>query len=175
MINGRGYPDTVNPADHDNRAYGKRRQGRAQKVETPHPGTRAERSCCGSSSLTYRTSTPSAVLGIPMKVVGKDARHPPGTQRRPCKNLYYDTTRSRWAAGRPATSSWTPRAWPRRAHYFLYTTNLNHLSNDTEDFGGMMTEIGVPRDWTGSRPQELNTERTDMKQTLHEQVAGGRR
>jgi hypothetical protein len=27
--------------------------------------------------------------------------------------------------------------------YFLYTTNLNHLSNNTEDFGGMMTEIVV--------------------------------
>jgi hypothetical protein len=27
--------------------------------------------------------------------------------------------------------------------YFLYTTNLDHLSNDKEDFGGMMTEIVV--------------------------------
>lgn len=25
--------------------------------------------------------------------------------------------------------------------YVLYVTNLNHLSNNTEDFGGMMTEI----------------------------------
>ena len=27
--------------------------------------------------------------------------------------------------------------------YFLYTTNLNHLSNNTEDFGGIMTEIVI--------------------------------
>ena len=27
--------------------------------------------------------------------------------------------------------------------YLLYTTNLNFLSNDAEDFGGMMTEITV--------------------------------
>jgi hypothetical protein len=27
--------------------------------------------------------------------------------------------------------------------YFLYTTNLNHLSNDAEDYGGMMTEIVI--------------------------------
>ena len=27
--------------------------------------------------------------------------------------------------------------------YALYTTNLNYLSNNTEDFGGMMTEIVV--------------------------------
>jgi len=27
--------------------------------------------------------------------------------------------------------------------YFLYSTNLDHLSNDAENFGGMMTEIVV--------------------------------
>jgi hypothetical protein len=27
--------------------------------------------------------------------------------------------------------------------YFLYTSNLDHLSNDAENFGGMMTEINV--------------------------------
>jgi hypothetical protein len=27
--------------------------------------------------------------------------------------------------------------------YFFYTTNLNYLSNDQQDFGGMMTEIVV--------------------------------
>jgi hypothetical protein len=27
--------------------------------------------------------------------------------------------------------------------YLLYTTNLNYLSNDREDFGGMMTEITI--------------------------------
>jgi hypothetical protein len=27
--------------------------------------------------------------------------------------------------------------------YFLYTTQLDHLSNDAENFGGMMTEIQV--------------------------------
>ena len=27
--------------------------------------------------------------------------------------------------------------------YFLYTTNVHQLSNNTEDFGGMMTELVV--------------------------------
>ena len=27
--------------------------------------------------------------------------------------------------------------------YVLYTTNLNYLSNDAQDFGGMMTEIRI--------------------------------
>jgi hypothetical protein len=30
-----------------------------------------------------------------------------------------------------------------RGTYFLYTSNLNYLSNNTEDFGGMMTEIVI--------------------------------
>jgi hypothetical protein len=27
--------------------------------------------------------------------------------------------------------------------YFLYSTNLKHLNNDAEDFGGLMTELVV--------------------------------
>jgi len=27
--------------------------------------------------------------------------------------------------------------------YFLYTPNLDHLSNDAENFGGLMTEVHV--------------------------------
>jgi len=27
--------------------------------------------------------------------------------------------------------------------YYLYTTNLNYLSNNQQDFGGMMTEIRI--------------------------------
>jgi len=27
--------------------------------------------------------------------------------------------------------------------YFLYTTNLDHLANEAEDYGGMMTEIRI--------------------------------
>ena len=27
--------------------------------------------------------------------------------------------------------------------YYLYTTNLDHLSNDAENFGGLMTEVHI--------------------------------
>jgi hypothetical protein len=27
--------------------------------------------------------------------------------------------------------------------FYLYSTNLDHLSNDAENFGGMMTEIRI--------------------------------
>jgi len=28
-------------------------------------------------------------------------------------------------------------------NYYLYTPNLDHLSNDAENFGGLMTEVRV--------------------------------
>ena len=32
---------------------------------------------------------------------------------------------------------------PVRQTYYLYTPNLDHLSNDAENFGGLMTEVHV--------------------------------
>jgi len=33
--------------------------------------------------------------------------------------------------------------------YYLYTPNLDHLSNDAENFGGLMTEVHVCSSVTG--------------------------
>jgi hypothetical protein len=38
------------------------------------------------------------------------------------------------------TSCTTPMA---KGTYFLYTPNLDHLSNDAENFGGLMTAVNV--------------------------------
>ena len=78
-----------------------------------------------------------------MHVVGKDAkllRSQDGT-----KDLYYDTNSVTVGGGESFdvildTSSVTPGT------YYLYTSNLNYLSNDTEGtdaLGGMMTEIVI--------------------------------
>ena len=32
---------------------------------------------------------------------------------------------------------------PAGSKYFLYTPNLDHLSNDAENFGGLMTEVNI--------------------------------
>ena len=37
----------------------------------------------------------------------------------------------------------TGHAVPRGQKFYLYTPNLDHLSNDAENFGGMMTEINI--------------------------------
>jgi hypothetical protein len=82
-----------------------------------------------------------------MKVVGAGAairRGPdpdgPGAQKG--KDLYYDTSSVTLGGGEAAdviidTTGLSPGT------YFLYTTNLNYLSNNTEDYGGMMTEIVI--------------------------------
>ena len=79
------------------------------------------------------------VLGIPMKVVGRGARHlrgPGGT------DVVYETNVVNLGGGESAdvmldTSNVAPGT------YFLYATNLNYLSNNEEDYGGYMTEIVI--------------------------------
>jgi hypothetical protein len=78
-------------------------------------------------------------LGLPMKVVGHGARllRGPGGQ-----NVYYDTNVVTLGGGESADVI-INTANVAAGTYFLYTTNLNYLSNNEEDFGGYMTEIRI--------------------------------
>ncbi len=75
-----------------------------------------------------------------MHVVGKDAkllRTADGNT-----DLYYDTNSVAVGGGESFdvimdTTGVTPGT------YYLYSANLNYLSNDEEAFGGMMTEIVI--------------------------------
>jgi len=135
MLNGRGYPDTINPnwlgQSPDNMDYP------SQKVHSLITATQGQRILLRISNLSFDYYTLS-VLGIPMKVVGKDAK----ILRGPSGSLYYDTSSIELGGGETAevildTTGVSPGT------YFLYTTNLNYLSNDTQDRGGMMTEIVI--------------------------------
>jgi hypothetical protein len=76
-----------------------------------------------------------------MQVVGKDAkllRGPTGI------NLYYNTNSITLGGGESVDAIVeVPADASSGTRYFIYTTNLNYLSNGTEQFGGMMTEIVV--------------------------------
>ena len=74
-----------------------------------------------------------------MKVVGKGSAHAGGPTG---KNLYYNTSSVDLGGGESADVILDTKD-VAAGTYFLYVTNLNHLSNDTEDYGGMMTEIIV--------------------------------
>ncbi len=76
---------------------------------------------------------------MPMTVIAKGARllkAPDGTR------LYYQTCSVTLGGGQSMdviidTTDILPGT------YFLYTANMNHRSNDTEEFGGLMTEIQI--------------------------------
>jgi hypothetical protein len=55
-------------------------------------------------------------------------------------DVILDTCVVRSVAGDPSSACTTPMPV---GTYYLYTPNLDHLSNDAENFGGQMTEIRV--------------------------------
>jgi hypothetical protein len=71
--------------------------------------------------------------------VGKDARLLRGPNG---EDLTY-MTNSVTLGGGESTDAIIDTTGVTPGTYFLYTTNLDHLSNEKEDFGGMMTEIVI--------------------------------
>jgi FtsP/CotA-like multicopper oxidase with cupredoxin domain len=138
MLNGRGYPDTVNPLELTNTADTEGYPSLpSQKLNALITATKGQKILLRISSLSTTSFHTLSALGIPMKVVGRGARilRGPGG-----KNLYYNTNSVDLGGGEAVdvildTRDVTPGT------YFLYAKNLDHLSNDAEDFGGMMTEI----------------------------------
>jgi hypothetical protein len=134
MLNGRGYPDTINTAQlgqsPDNMDHP------SQKVHSLVTASSGQRILLRISNLSFDYYT-LRVLGIPMRVVGKDAkllRGPDG------KNLSYYTN-SVDLGGGETTDVILETSGVAPGTYFLHTTNLNYLSNNQQERGGMMTEI----------------------------------
>jgi FtsP/CotA-like multicopper oxidase with cupredoxin domain len=158
LLNGRSYPDTVTTgplqtvsADGTNHF--------SQPLPSVINITAGQRALLRLSDLDVVEFQTLASLGIPMQVIGYNAKL---LRDQAGHNLYYttnsitlgggesldvilDTCVNRAvfnactgtnAAGLPAT----PMA---AGTYYLYTPNLDHLSNDAENFGGLMTEVHV--------------------------------
>jgi FtsP/CotA-like multicopper oxidase with cupredoxin domain len=139
MLNGRGYPDTINPAVLSNTFTEHPSGGKAsQKLNSIITAQQGQRILLRISSLsTVHLSTLTST--IPIKVVGKDARLLRGTGG---QNLYYDTNSVNLGGGQSVDAIIdTQNVAP--GTYFLYSRNLRDLVNNQEDFGGMMTEITI--------------------------------
>ncbi len=144
LFNGRGYPDTVNPAAlptplDPETLESKNNGNQSQKISSLITATKGEKILLRFSNLNVTNYYTVTALGLPMRVVGGGAhiaRGPDG------KNLYYDTA-SVTLGGGEAVDVIVDTADVPQGTYFLYTTNFNYLSNNDEDFGGMMTEIVV--------------------------------
>lgn len=139
MLNGRGYPDTMNPFPLAPPTLPDGSLGKAsQKVNTIITANAGQKVLLRISSLSTVDFYTLTILGIPMRVVGKDARILKG----PAGNLFYTTGSITLGGGESADVILDTAGMPAGT-YFLFTTNLNHLNNSAEDYGGMMTEIVI--------------------------------
>jgi FtsP/CotA-like multicopper oxidase with cupredoxin domain len=148
MLNGRGYPDTANPAALPAPAEN---GGIPSQVESSLiTATAGEKILLRLSNLNITVSHNLISPSIPMTVVGMDSRElrsADGTTP-----LHYDTNSVKLGGGMSADvildtngSDGLPGTADDVAPgtYYVYAANLNYLSNYNEDFGGMMTEIVI--------------------------------
>lgn len=143
MLNGRGYPDTTNPDTLWNTADVPLP---SQKENALIEAVQGQTILLRISNLNVTRFYTLSTLGISMKVIGKDAKLLRGPSSNggitPGRNLYYRTNSVTLGGGESVdvlldTRNISPGT------YFLYTSNLNYLSNNEEDYGGMMTEMIV--------------------------------
>jgi FtsP/CotA-like multicopper oxidase with cupredoxin domain len=146
MINGRGYPDTINPnplptpTDLDN-CGGSCNGGIQSQVESSLvTATAGQKILLRLSNLnitnTHTLSSPS----IPMQVVGIDAKQLVADDG---SHLYY-TTNSVTMGGGMSADVILDTAGVDPGEYYLYAANLQYLANnDAPGLGGMMTKIVI--------------------------------
>ncbi len=146
LLNGRSYPDTINPdalTTQQSDGVTRTTQPMRSLIKIPAGGKALLR----FSDLNVTEYHTLASLGMPMHVIGYNARL---LRDLDGNNMYYDTNSITLAGGesvdvildasKPEYAGCTTSA---PCTYYLYTPQLDHLSNDAENFGGMMTEIIV--------------------------------
>jgi FtsP/CotA-like multicopper oxidase with cupredoxin domain len=142
LLNGRSYPDTVNPnAMQTPAADGTQHysQPLPALINIPAGGKALLR----ISDLDVTEFQTLASLGIPMHVIGVNARL---LRDLAGNDMTYDTNSVTLGGGESVDvildASDTTQYLPGSI-YYLYTPNLDHLSNDAENFGGLMTEVHI--------------------------------
>jgi hypothetical protein len=153
LLNGRSYPDTVNPDPLQTQSADGVYHF-SQPLPTIIKITHGQRALLRISELNVSEYHTLASLGVPMQVVGYNAKL---LRDQAGNNLYYTTNSITLGGGEsldvildtclvrsipadPSSACTTPMA---SGTYYLYTSNLDHLSNDAENFGGQMTEVRV--------------------------------
>jgi FtsP/CotA-like multicopper oxidase with cupredoxin domain len=165
LLNGRSYPDTINTAggNQDPNAtagltnyqgapaashsmYTQSADGVARPsqplnslITIPYGGRALLRISC-LDVTEYQTL---ASLGIPMTVIAINARI---LRDQAGNNLYYNTNSITLGGGEALDvilDASNTAKYPHGSRFFLYTPNLDHLSNDAENFGGLMTEVVI--------------------------------
>jgi FtsP/CotA-like multicopper oxidase with cupredoxin domain len=142
LLNGRSYPDTVVPGpmatqSSDGRVHYS--QPLPSIINIP-AGGKALLRIADLDVAEYQTL---ASLGIPMKVIGFNAKL---LRDQAGNNLEYYTNSITLGGGESLDvildASDTTK-YPSGSVFYLFTPNLDHLSNDQENFGGLMTEVFI--------------------------------
>jgi len=150
LLNGRSYPDTVTPGPLETvSSDGKNHFSQPlPSIITIPAGKRALLRISDLDVTEYQTL---ASLGIPMQVIGYNAKL---LRDQAGNNMFYKTNSITLGGGESLDVILDTCAVVRDSSgncstpiasgtYYLYTPNLDHLSNDAENFGGLMTEVRV--------------------------------
>jgi len=137
LLNGRGYPDTadgsvlstLDPLETSHES---------QPVDSLITAAPGERILLRISNLNITQFYTLGTNGLSMQVIARDARL---LRDDDGNNMYYKTNSLTLGGGQSADV--IIEAPTTAGTYFLYTKNLEKLANNTENFGGMMTEIQI--------------------------------
>jgi FtsP/CotA-like multicopper oxidase with cupredoxin domain len=136
LLNGRGYPDTVDPLVMSTTdPLGKSQD--SQPVSSLIEANVGDKILLRISNLNVTQFYTLGTNGLPMEVVGLDARL---LRDDAGENMYYKTNSLTLGGGQSADVIITADT---AGTFFLYSKNLDYLANDAENFGGMMTEIRI--------------------------------
>jgi FtsP/CotA-like multicopper oxidase with cupredoxin domain len=139
MLNGRSYPDTVTEGplqtqSTDGTAHAS--QPLPTIINIPAGG----RALLRISDLNVTEFHTLATLGIPMRVIALNARLLRDTAG---NDMSYLTNSITLGGGESLDVILDATGYAAGQKFYLYTPNLDRLSNDAENVGGMMTEINI--------------------------------
>ncbi len=138
LLNGRSYPDTVTPGPMQTESS----DGRSH-FSQPLPSvinmTQGQKALLRISDLDVQEMQTLASLGIRMHVIGYNAKL---LRDQAGNNMDYYTNSITLGGGESLDVILDSTNVPKGT-YYLYTPQLDHLSNDAENFGGLMTEVHV--------------------------------
>jgi FtsP/CotA-like multicopper oxidase with cupredoxin domain len=139
MLNGRSYPDTISPGPMQTQSTDGTLHS-SQVLPTIINIPAGGRALLRISDLSVTEFTTLASLGIPMKVIALNARLLRDTAG---NDMSYTTNSITLGGGESLDVILDATGYSAGQKFYLYTPNLNYLSNGAENFGGMMTEVNI--------------------------------
>ncbi len=132
MVNENATQNTVDPVTQEI-TYGYKQNFNTQPISSRMDATVGEKILLRITNLSITQFHTISVLGLPMKVVGQGGRE--------LKDKYFANSVNLGGGESFDVIIDTKDAAP--GTYYVYTNELHQLSNNTESFGGAMTEIHV--------------------------------